>query len=258
MNLKGGEFPRPFFARSSPATQIGSIIGIPEVSVPPFIRLLGLTMTNLATILKQNRAVRRLLMLAAIFAVQSLYLPTNRLLSGGVAPSLPLDAFIPLWPIWTPVYLVWIPFWVLVVTFSAWKMDDRLFKDMFISLMTAIVTAMLTYVSFPTYVLRPEVTGSGWAVEMLRGLYRTDDIYNALPSGHMYIITLIALYWTRWNRRTQPLMIALVTLIGLSTLFTKQHYVLDLAAGLLLAYAAYRLGVWWVYGRRAAQDTPIG
>jgi len=215
-------------------------------------------MTNRFATLKQNHAVRRLLMLAVIYAVQSLYLPTNHLLSGGVAPALPLDALIPLWPIWTPVYLFWIPFWVLAVAFSAWKMDDRLFKALFISLMAAIVTALLTFVSFPTYVVRPDVTGSGWAVEMLRGLYRTDGIYNALPSGHMYIITLIALYWTRWNRRTQPLMIALVTLIGLSTLFTKQHYVLDLVAGSLLAYAAYRLGVWWVYERRAAQDTPIG
>lgn len=209
-------------------------------------------MKALISTIQENRVFRRLLMLAVIYAVQSLYLPTNKLLSGGIAPAIPLDASIPVWPTWTPVYLFWIPFWILAVAFSAWKMDDRLFKALFISLLAAILTALTIFVAFPTYVIRPEITGSGWAAEMLRGLYRTDGIYNALPSGHMYIITLIALYWAHWNRRTQPLMAALVVLIGLSTLFTKQHYVLDLAAGMLLALGAYRLGVWWVFERKPA------
>ncbi len=76
---------------------------------------------------------------------------------------------------------------------------------------------------------------------MLRWVYSNDKAYNAFPSGHVYFTTLIALFWARWYPRWRWVWAGSVVVVGLATLFTHQHYLLDPVGGLTLAWIGYRL-----------------
>ncbi len=105
-------------------------------------------------------------------------------------------------------------------------------------------------VGSPTYVERPVVEGSGWAADLVRYIYRNDDLYNAFPSGHTYATTLITLFWWDWKPRLRWLWGTIAIVVILSTLFTGQHHLPDLLGGILWAWMGYRFGWWWV-ARRA-------
>lgn len=179
-----------------------------------------------------------------IFAAQSLYLPLNRLLTGGTLLKIPLDDLIPLRPEWAVVYLLWIPGWLFCYTYATWKMDDRLFRKFFTATLAVILTSMVFYVVFPTYVERPTITGSGWAADLLRFVYRSDGLYNAFPSGHIYITTLVALFYSRWFPRSWWAWVIIVIMMSLSTLFTGQHYALDPLGGIAVAVLGYLFASW--------------
>jgi membrane-associated phospholipid phosphatase len=91
--------------------------------------------------------------------------------------------------------------------------------------------------------------GNDWATELLRYVYSNDDVYNAFPSGHVYLTTVISLFWMEWYPRYRWLWIAIVVSVLLSTLFTHQHYLPDLGGGLILAKNSLRFGEWWMQKR---------
>jgi membrane-associated phospholipid phosphatase len=70
--------------------------------------------------------------------------------------------------------------------------------------------------------------------------------YDAFPSGHVYITTLLALFFSRWYPRYKLLWSVILGVVSLSTLFTGQHYILDVLGGYLAALAGYHFGLWWV------------
>ena len=73
---------------------------------------------------------------------------------------------------------------------------------------------------------------------MIRDVYAGDNPYNDFPSLHTSLSTIIAIAWWRTDRRLGIVAGAWTALIVASTVFVKQHYVADVAAGLLLAWGA--------------------
>lgn len=177
--------------------------------------------------------------------IQALYLPLNRLQSGGIAPQIAgLDDLIPLIPWWTVPYLLTLVLWAAAPIWAAISMPDHLYRAFLISLSCIILVGIFCFTFFPTYVVRPGISASDPAMAPIRFLYSSDNVYNALPSGHAYITALLTFYWSRWKPRLRPVWWAILLMVLLSTLFTRQHYVLDLAAGLALAGGGYALGLW--------------
>lgn len=184
---------------------------------------------------------KRFFILLIPLSVQLLYLPINRLASGGVKPEIPLDQLTPLWPGWAVPYLLAIPLWIFGFLWAGLVMDDELFMTLVVSSTVAMFIGMTCYIVFPTFVERPIVTGNDWASELLRWIYANDGAYNAVPSGHAYISTILALVWRRWKPALSWLWGSVLAVILLSTLFTGQHYLIDLVAGVGLGAAAYGL-----------------
>jgi membrane-associated phospholipid phosphatase len=79
-------------------------------------------------------------------------------------------------------------------------------------------------------------------VDLLRWIYSNDGRYNAFPSGHIYLVTLTSLFYSRWYPRTTWLWAIIILVVSCSTLFTGQHYILDIAGGLLFAVVGTYLG----------------
>ena len=73
----------------------------------------------------------------------------------------------------------------------------------------------------------------------LRALYSADPPHNCFPSLHVAHSFVSALACSRVHRRLGLVALIAATLVALSTLFTKQHYVLDAVAGVVLAFVAY-------------------
>jgi len=106
-----------------------------------------------------------------------------------------------------------------------------------------LALATIVFVTFPTLVLAPEVHSI--AVQGVDGLalsaYRYADLlnldYNALPSLHVaFAFTARDLCAKRAAARVRYALTLWALLIALSTLFTHQHRLLDVWAGLALAW----------------------
>jgi membrane-associated phospholipid phosphatase len=195
-----------------------------------------------------RRLFRRIPILLIPLCIQLLYVPLNHYLRGGIMPVTPFDDLIPLWPIWGLPYLLALPMWIGAFLWAGAKMPDDLFKAFVLAASSVMSFAMLVFLVFPTYVQRPLVVGQGFGVDLIKFIYSHDGIYNALPSGHVYITTLLMLFWSRWLPRFRFLWIPVWVVILLSTLFTRQHYLLDVASGAALAAVGY-----YVYMRAICQ-----
>ena len=154
------------------------------------------------------------------------------------APALPWDDAVPLQPVWALIYgalylfLILLP--VLVVR------DEGHIRRTFWAYVAVWVTAYACFLLYPTVAPRPrEVVGDGFAVWGLRILYDADPPYNCFPSLHVAHSFVSALSCWRLHRRLGVAALVCASLVALSTLFTKQHYVADVIAGTLLAVAAY-------------------
>ncbi len=155
-------------------------------------------------------------------------------------PDLPLDRFFPLQPTWAIVYgslyffLILLP--VLVV-----RQEEHIRRTVF-AYLTVWILAYVSFLVYPTVAPRPvEVIGEGFGVWGLRLLYSADPPYNCFPSLHVAHSFVSALTCFRLHRGLGIAAMIAASLVGASTLYTKQHYILDVTAGIFLAAIAYAL-----------------
>jgi membrane-associated phospholipid phosphatase len=193
--------------------------------------------------------LKRLIWCALLFGIQVMYFPLNRFLEGGMEFKTALDDYVPLWPIWVFPYGLVCVWWIVAYIWAAWRMEDHLYEAFFLASAFASVAALTMYTVSPTYVLRTAIPGAGLSSQLLNWIYTNDYAYNAFPSGHVYITTLIALFWSRWFPKWRWIMGTTVVIVILATLFTGQHYLPDPVGGLALAWLSYRIGLWCVADR---------
>lgn len=199
--------------------------------------------------------LKRLIWCALLFGIQILYTPLNRFLAGGTEFKTPLDTYIPIWTIWVVPYSLVCIWWFAAYIWAAQSMEDRLYEALFIASAVVFVSGLTIFTFFPTYIVRPTLPDGDWSTQLLQWIYTRDQAYNAFPSGHVYITTLIALFWSRWFPKWRPLWIASVVIVILATLFTGQHHIPDPIGGLALAWLGYRVGLWCVSDQ--AENKPI-
>jgi len=191
-------------------------------------------------------SLKRLIWCALLFGIQGLYFPLNRFLKGGMELKTALDDYVPLWTLWVVPYAIVLIWWMVAYIWSAWSMDARLYEAFFLASAFVCVSALTIFAVFPTYVVRPTLSAGDLPTQLLNWIYANDYMYNAFPSGHVYITTLIALFWSHWFPKWRWLWTATVVVVILATLFTHQHYLPDPIGGLALAWLGYRIGLWCV------------
>ncbi|MEI8131786.1 MAG: phosphatase PAP2 family protein [Leptolinea sp.] len=186
---------------------------------------------------------KRLLYFILFILSQAIYLPLNKYLQGGVALKLPLDLIIPILPGWAIPYSLWMISWFWLSLWATLKMPADLFKSYAAATLIVILSAMVFFTLYPTYVDRLPVQGSGFGTDVLRWVYSNDGLYCAFPSGHIYLATLTALFYSRWHPRSSWFWTIILLIVACSTLFTGQHYILDVVGGLVFALTGTFLGV---------------
>ncbi len=153
-------------------------------------------------------------------------------------PELPLDRALSLQPTWVLLYgppylfLIFLP--VLVV-----RQEEHVRRTV-LAYLSVWITAYVFFLVYPTTAPRPaRLSGEGFGVWSLALLYSADPPYNCFPSLHVAHSFVSALTCVRVHRRVGVAAALTASLVGLSTLFIKQHYVVDVIAGILLACVAY-------------------
>lgn len=153
-------------------------------------------------------------------------------------PELAWDRAIPLQPAWVFVYGAFYLF-LIVLPVLAIRDPEHVRRTVF-AYLAIWSAAYACFIAFPSEARRPEiVSGPSFAAAGLRFLYESDTPRNCFPSLHVAHSFVGALALWRLHRGVGIAAVACASLVGISTLFTKQHYLLDVAGGVLLAFAAY-------------------
>jgi membrane-associated phospholipid phosphatase len=156
------------------------------------------------------------------------------------APEIPLDRAFPIVPVWSIIYGALYLFLIVLPIFVV--RDDEHVRRSVNAYLFAWIAAYVFFMTYPTIAPRPEkYTGDGFAVWGLEILYSSDPPYNCFPSLHVAHSFISALTVYRLHRPLGVLSIIFAALVALSTLFTKQHYVVDVIAGIALAAVAYAI-----------------
>ncbi len=199
-------------------------------------------------------AQRRILFFT-LLAVLSLYLVINRLMSwqgNGTTVEIWLDQYVPFWPIWVVPYTLSILWWGIAALWAYLKMEDSLYVAFITGWISACLIGYAIFIIYPNYMVRPQVTGTGWAEWVIRFIYANDRTYNAFPSQHLWDTVIITLIWSRWKPRWRWLLWGLTLIVAMSTVFTGQHWIMDVIGGALLGVVGYFIGL-----MVAARLTPI-
>lgn len=159
--------------------------------------------------------------------------------------STPLDSRIPVWPGFIFPYVLAIGWWIFCITWAYLHMEDRHWQVFATALIACFLISDIIYIIFPTYVIRPAVQGKDLASLWLKQVYTADKPYNAFPSSHTFTSVLIFLAWSEWKPRLTWLWGLVCLTILFSILLVHQHYLADLAGGVVLAGGAFYLVKRW-------------
>ena len=188
-----------------------------------------------------RRPYRVPLTLVLLAALVPLYIILPELLPPPVRhrPELAIDRTLPLVPVWAlgygTLYLFLILLPLLVV-----REDDLIRRMAHAYLLIWIAAYLFFFVFYPTAAPRPlTVSAGGFGAWGLKALYSADPPINCFPSLHVAHSFVSAFAAGRVNRRLGRVAVICAALVALSTLFTKQHYVVDVIGGIALAFVAY-------------------
>lgn len=157
--------------------------------------------------------------------------------------TLPLDAKIPFIPAFLIPYVLVFIEWGYIYMLSP-SMGEERFGRFLAAIVMGLAAAFATFLLYPTTYTRPEVTGDGFFAFAMRTIYGVDQPSRCLPSLHCFLV------WMDWRLvsfdervpkwlRVTTFALMLITLP--TTLLVKQHVVVDVPAGVLLAEAAWRI-----------------
>ena len=179
---------------------------------------------------------------SALVSLAPLYFVIAELTRGQPAhtPVIVLDRLMSLQPAWMLVYGSLYVF-VVIMPLLVVRQPELLRKAMQ-GYLTVMLVSYAGFVLYPTAAPRPEqVAGNGFSAWSLRLAYSLDPPHGCFPSLHVAYSFVAALTCYRVDRRVGAAAALWAALIGVSTLYTKQHYAVDVIAGALAAFAAYAI-----------------
>lgn len=161
-----------------------------------------------------------------------------------------LDRLIPFDPHWVLIYVACFAYWAVNYVLMARQ-------DNWYSIMTADVLAKLLcgaiFLLLPTTNVRPEITGTGLTDWLMGLIYRLDAPLDLFPSIHCmesWICFRGILGQARTPKWYQAFSGVFALLVCLSTLFTRQHVIADVIAGVLLGELCLDMSRHWGWGKR--------
>jgi len=157
-----------------------------------------------------------------------------------------IDKLIPFVPWTVSIYLICYLFWVANYIICARKDKVEAYRFLGADILAKTV-CFVFYILLPTTNVRPEVVGTTIWDEIMRVLYQVDMPSNLFPSIHC-LVSWLCYVGVRRKKHIpmwyQVFSCVMAIAVFISTLTTKQHVVIDVIAGLVLAEVCY-----WITGK---------
>lgn len=156
------------------------------------------------------------------------------------APHTALDDAMPLRPGWMIVYgsLYMCGFLLPLMVVRGRELFHQAVK----AYLFVMLVSYAGFLIYPTIAPRPEsVRIDGFAAWALQVFYEIDQPYGCFPSLHVAYSFVAAFACYRVHHGVGIAAVVWSILIGLSTVYTKQHYAVDAIAGALISVCAYGL-----------------
>lgn len=163
-----------------------------------------------------------------------------------INPGTRFDSLVPYIPRFSLVYF---STYIFVVVPFFFLTDPRQFYLMLYSFIAISLGSCLVHAALPSRIDRVEtVTAGGLSGWMLDTFQKVCKPHGNFPSMHVGLsVPVVAAAFMAGGARGGTLTLAWGVLIALSTLFTRQHYILDVLAGLAGGLLVFG-GVWWMMG----------
>ncbi len=154
--------------------------------------------------------------------------------------ALPLDREVPflVWTVW-----LYLPFYagIFALAITGLRRIDlfhRAVKGFLLTVLIGALGHLLIAAEYP----RPPVPlpARGLSEAFLAWVQAVDPPGNVFPSLHVAHTTALALVLRRDRRRMGALALVMALLLALSTMTTKQHFVVDVLSGWLIAFLVSR------------------
>jgi membrane-associated phospholipid phosphatase len=156
------------------------------------------------------------------------------------------DTLVPFQTEWVYIYLVCYLFWVInyVMVARIHRNDKTAFYRFVAADMISRLVCAVFFIALPTTNTRPVISAAGMADRIMALVYSIDQPTNLFPSIHC-LVSWLCFVGIRNNKKV-PLWYRIFScifalLVVASTQFTKQHYIVDAAAGIILAEVSYLL-----------------
>ncbi|WP_066504940.1 phosphatase PAP2 family protein [Abyssisolibacter fermentans] len=191
------------------------------------------------------------IVIVQLILLNVLYLLTNKLDMRINLTTTSIDYYIPLIKCMIIPYDLWYVYIWGGLLFVLYRNKDVFFIHAKTTIIAKIL-CIIIFILYPTYVIRPEITGNDIFSKLLILTYASDNPVNALPSLHVLqtVITHVAITKVcKKNDRIVIFSFVVAALIILATMFTKQHSLLDVVAGMTIGVVAVVIG-YWKYDKR--------
>ena len=155
--------------------------------------------------------------------------------------STSLDHNIPFIPVFIIPYIIWYAYMFVYLVYFCFK-DTRVFIKTLIMIVLAELVCFTIYFFFQTTVPRPNPQGNTLMIQLVKMIYANDQPYNCFPSIH--VLTTFSIMLGSLNLQNKHLLNTIsIHLIGsliiISTLFVKQHVILDMIGSMFLITFIY-------------------
>lgn len=176
----------------------------------------------------------------------AIYWGTKAINGNAVHHSIPVsfEDAIPFAPEWVTIYTATFIFWMLGLAVCMTRERELCFR-MFTGLYIAELICAVFFIALPTVIDRPEAAGGLYYDRLLAQLYASDQPTNLFPSMHCMFAYMVFRGFMI-AKLDKPVVIGsglLAALVCASTVFVKQHFLLDTFAGIILGEVAVTLSL---------------
>ncbi|MBC8081497.1 MAG: phosphatase PAP2 family protein [Gorillibacterium sp.] len=166
----------------------------------------------------------------------------------------PFDIQTPFISVFILPYSVWIFYIYACLVYFLLK-DPKVYWEALVTYTLCALACYAIYTVFQTTVPRPVITGDGILSKIMRWTYNKDQPFNCFPSIHCFSSYMVMknLYKSSFKNLTNRILIyGMSSLIIASTLFVKQHVILDILSAIVLVEIVY-----WIVLRTSLINRPL-
>lgn len=154
------------------------------------------------------------------------------------------DSSVPFIPAWVIVYIASFVFWAVNYILITHEGYEDWFKFATGDYISRII-CLIFFILFPTTNIRPEIIGNNITDNIMRFIYIVDPATNLFPSIHCLVswLSYIGIRGRKnipWWYRGFSCIFSIM--VFASTQFTKQHYIVDVILGVIIAELCLYIG----------------